>query len=107
MVTQPCARGDHVEDLHDLGAKAPGELAVAADRVLARHPSLFVGGGAQGKISGAEEAVMCLDTVPGRKNIRQVGAHLLIDDDRTFETEHRPGLAGKLGIWSYADDDED
>src|SRR6266851_896953 len=39
-----------VEDLHDLGAEAAGELPARAERVLARDPALLVRGGTKRQI---------------------------------------------------------
>src|ERR1019366_4575929 len=47
VVAQPGARGGLIEDLHHLGAQAPRELPVPADRVLTGDPALLVRGGAE------------------------------------------------------------
>ena len=39
VVAQPGAGGGLVEDLHDLGAQAPGEPPVPAERVLPGDPA--------------------------------------------------------------------
>ena len=87
--------------------EAAGELAVPAERVLAGDPALLVGGGAERQVGGAEQAVMGDDAVPGGEDVRQVGAHLLVDDDRALEPELRPGAGGQRGIRPHPDDDED
>ena len=53
-VAQAGAGGDEVEDLDDLGAEAAGELAGAAEGVLAGDPALLVGGGSEREVAGAE-----------------------------------------------------
>jgi hypothetical protein len=47
VIAQAGARRDEVEDLDDLGAEAAGELAGAAEGVLAGDTALRVGGGTE------------------------------------------------------------
>ena len=80
VIAQTRARGDEVEDLDDLGAEAAGELAGAAERVLAGDPALLVGGRAEREVAGAEEAVVGDDAVAGGEYVGQVRAHLAVDE---------------------------
>jgi len=57
--------GGLVEDLHDLGAEAAGELPVPAAGVLAGDAALLVRGGAERQVSLAEEPVPGDGAVPG------------------------------------------
>ena len=75
VVAQPGAGGDQVEDLHDLGAEAAGELAGPAEGVLAGDPALLVRGGAQRQVGLAEQPVVGDHAVPGGAHVRQAGAH--------------------------------
>ena len=50
VVAQAGAGGDEVEHLDDLGAEAAGELAGAAEGVLAGDPSLLVRGGPEREV---------------------------------------------------------
>ena len=89
-VAQAGAGGDEVEDLDDLGAEAAGELAGAAEGVLAGDPALLVGGRSEREVAGAEEAVVGDHAVAGREDVGEVGAHLPVDDDRS------PGFRARL-----------
>lgn len=106
VVAEARASCNEVEDLHDLRAEAPGELRVAADRVLARDAALLVGGRAEREIRDTEEAVMSDHSVAGRPNVRQAGAHPIVDDHSAARARGCTGCGEKAGVGPYADDDE-
>ena len=107
VVAQAGAGDDEVEDLDDLGAEAAGELALVAEGVLGGDASLFVGGGAERQVGGAEQLVVGDDAVTGGVDVREVGAHPAVDDDRALDAELGAGGGGEFGLGSHADDDED
>ncbi len=106
VITEPGAGGDQIEDLHHLRAERPGEAGVAADRVLARDPALLVRRRAERQIRDAQQAVVGDDAVAGRPDMRQPGAHLLVDDHRTTGPGRRAGLGQQARVRPHADDDE-
>src|SRR5450756_2503071 len=65
VVAEAGAGGGLVEDLHDLGAEAAGELPAAVAGVLPGDAALLVGGGAERQVGLAEETVPGDGAVPG------------------------------------------
>ena len=107
MLAQAGAGGDQVEDLDHLGAQAAGEAGLAAHRVLAGHPALLVGGGAQGQVGEAEEAVMGDHAVPGRVDVGQAGAHVLVHRDGAPCPGLGAGRDQQVGVGADPDRDQD
>ena len=103
VVAQAGARGDEVEDFDDLGAEAAGELACAAECVLAGDAALLVGGRAERQVACAEQAVVSDDAIAGCEHVGQVGAHLAIDDDRPLDSELSPCGRRELAVGPYPD----
>ena len=92
---------EHLEALCSEGAREP---SVAANRILARDPPLFVRDRSQGDVGRrVEQTVVSLDAIARRKNIRQVCAHLSRDDDCAASTKLRPGLSGEFAVGAGAD----
>ena len=106
VVAQPGAGGGLVEDLHDLGAEAPGELADAAEGVLSRDPALLVRGGAERQVGLAEQPVMGDHAVARGEHVGQVGPHAPVHRDRAPGPERGPGAGGEAGVGADADDDQ-
>ena len=75
VVAQAGAGGGVVEDLHDLGAEAAGELPVPAERVLAGDAALLVRGGAERQVGLAEQPVVGDDAVAGGEHVGEAGPH--------------------------------
>ena len=107
MVAQARAGGGLVENLHDLGAEAAGELPVPAERVLARDPALLVRGGAEREVGLAEQPVVGDDAVAGGEDVGQAGPHLPVHRDRASDAERSSGAGGQAGVGADADDDQD
>ena len=95
-VAQAGAGGDEVEHLDDLRAEAAGELAGAAEGVLAGDPALLVRGGSEREVAGAEQSVVGDHAVTGGEDVGEVGAHLPVDDDRALDAELGAGVGGEL-----------
>jgi hypothetical protein len=69
---------------------------------------LFVGGAAQRQIDVVgEEPVVGVDPVTRGVDVRQVGAHVLVDGDNPAYAEGDSGGCGQLDIWPDAGDDQD
>ena len=107
MVAQPGAGGDEVEDLDDLGAEAAGELAAAAERVLAGDPALLVGGGAERQVGLAEQPVVGDDAVAGGETSGRPVRIGPVDGDRAPAPSAAPAAGGQVGVGPDADDDQD
>ena len=95
VVAQPGPGGGLVEDLHDLGAEAAGELPVPAEGVFPGDPALLVRGGAQRQIGLAEQPVVGDHAVPGRVNVGQAGPHPAVDRDRALTPRLAPAPAAR------------
>jgi hypothetical protein len=92
---------EHLEALCSEGAREP---SIAANRILACNPPLFVRDRSQGDVGRrVKQAVIRLNAVARRKDIRQVCAHLSCDDDRAASAELRPGLSRKFAVGAGAD----
>ena len=97
-------RDRQVEHLEALCSERAREAPVAANRILARNPPLFVRDRSQGDVGRrVKQAVVRLDAIARRKNIRQVCAHLSRDDDRAASAELRPGLFREFAVGASAD----
>jgi hypothetical protein len=97
-VAQTGARHHHVEDLDDLGAEAPGELALAAEGVLASDPPLLVGGGPERQVGGTQKAVVSHHTISCGQHVGKVGPHPAVDRYGSFRSQLGPSGGGELGI---------
>ena len=106
VVAQAGAGGDEVEDFDDLGAEAAGELAGAAEGVLAGDRGLACGRWCRAAGRWSEEAVVGDDAVAGGEHVGQVGAHLAVDGDRSSDAELGAGGGGELAVGANADRDE-
>ena len=97
-------RDRQVEHLETLRSERAREAPVAANRILARDPPLFVRDRSQGDIGRrVKQAMVRLDAIARRKNIRQVCAHLSRDDDRAAGADLRPGLSREFAVGASAD----
>ena len=107
MVAQPGAGGGLVEDLHDLGAEAAGELPVPAEGVLPRDPALLVGGGAERQVGLAEQPVVGDHAVAGSEHVGEIGAHAPVHGDRAPGAQSGPGAGSQGGVGTDTHDDQD
>ena len=108
VVAQARARGDLVEDLDDLCAEAAGELACAAEGVLACDASLLVRGGAEWEVGLAEESVVGDDAVSGREDVGQAwSASAGRPRSLPWRRASRRLSAASSAVRAHADDDED
>ncbi len=82
VFAEPGAGGDQVEDFHDLSAHRSGEPGCPAERVLPGNATLLVRSGPERQVGDAEEAVGGGDPVASSEDMREAGAHLLVDHDR-------------------------
>ena len=103
MFAEAGAGGDEVEHLDDLGAEAAGELAGAAEGVLAGDPALLVGGCSEREVAVPEESVVGDHAVTGGEDVGEVGAHLPVDDDRSPASELGAGVGRELTVGACPD----
>ena len=104
LVAKTGARRHHVEDLDDLGPQTSGELGAPPDGVLARHPTLFVGRGAERQVRQAHQAMVGRDAVSGGEDTLEVGAHAPVHTESPADAELGPRGGCQRRVRTYADD---
>src|ERR1700733_8175159 len=98
------ARDRQVEHLQALRSQRAREYPIAANRILAGDPPLFVRDRSQRDIGRrGKQAVIGLDAITRRKNLRHVRAHLPRNDNGALNAELRSGLFREFAVGASAD----